>query len=237
MSVQSTRVRMAAAFTLIELLVVIVVVAVLVSLLVPVLFTGTYTVARGKSISNLRSMGSALLSYASDHGGRLPEGAFSPTLHGQTLRYWHNALDAYISGEVYQSNDERRFELPKWQNDPLKVFAEPVYDGSSGYDVSAAFGWNHSYFGYTPTWYPERMGWGTIQSDVENPSRTVIIGTSMDTTTNDGLANLLIYPQEGKAARRYRGKGLYLHVDGHVSAYSPDEVTANNNYLFLRQKP
>lgn len=234
MDMQSARARMAAAFTLVELLVVIAVVAILIALLVPVLFTGTYAVARGKSVSSLRNMGGALLSYASDHGGKLPEGAFNPTLHGQTQRYWHYVLDFYISEKRYDPKEESGRELPQWQNDPLKVFATPAYD--SGYDVSAAFGWNHSYFGYTPSWYPERMGWGSSLSDVDSPSRTIIIGTSRDTTDRT-LENLLIYPQEQHCARRYNGKGLYLHVDGHVDSYSPEQITANGNYLFLMKKP
>lgn len=222
------------AFTLTELLVVIAIAAVLVSLLIPGIFKAVYIAHRAKSTSNLRSMGGALMSYSADHGGLLPEGAFRPSLNGSRVRYWYNALDLYFGGSDYTTEGSKREKRPAWQNEPLKVFRNPVWD--AGFAVNVGYGWNHSYFGYTADWFPEKTGWASRLSEVDKPSQTIIIGTSVD-GTNKTLENLLIYPNTNNAARRYEGKGIYLLLDGHVSLYSPEEIMANGNYLFLKRKP
>lgn len=226
--------RSFAAFTMTEMLVVIVIVTLLAALLVSGVSSLLYLGKQAESISNLRTMGGALMAYMNDQNGRLPEGAFRPMLNGTPARYWYNALDLYLDGTDYTSEGAKRANRPAWQNDPLKVFRVPVWD--QGFAVNVGYGWNHSYFGYTADWYPEKLGWGSRLSEVDKPSETIIIGTSID-GTNKTLENLLIYPNTNNAARRYKGKGLYLLLDGHVEAYSPQEVVANDQYLFKKQKP
>ncbi len=66
------------AFTLVELLVVIAILAILASLLLPALASAK---ARGRSavcISNLRQVGLAIHSYATDHDGNIPMGPEAP---------------------------------------------------------------------------------------------------------------------------------------------------------------
>lgn len=220
-------------FTLTELLVVLLVVLVLAALLGAGVPKAIYLAKQAKSSANLRLMGGALMSYVSEHDGRLPEGAFRPTLGGSKVRYWFNALDHYLGGSDYTTEGSKREFRPAWQNDPLKVYRAPIWDG--GFAVHVGYGWNHSFFGYTADWYPERMGWGSRLVQAEKPSETIIIGTSSD-STNNSLGNLLIYPNVTSAARRYNGKGLYLLLDGHVEAYTPEQIVASNQYLMKKTK-
>lgn len=223
-----------AGFTLTELLVVIGVMVVLAALMLPFIASATYQVHKASSLSNLRGMGQALMSYAADHDGRFPEGGFRPKLRGITVRYWFNALDYYMGGKDYLAENWKNPNRPSWQNDPLKKYTKEPPKTDAGFAVNVGYGWNHSYFGYTPDWYPASLGWGSRLSQVNRPAETIIIGTNSD--DDAGLGNALIYPS-ANSARRYRGKGLFLLVDGHVAEYTPEEILANDKYLFKKIKP
>lgn len=69
-------------FTLIELLLVIAVIAILVTVLLPVVGSVRGRAASARCTGNLRSIGTALLNYATDNDGRIPAGW--PT-EGRTL--------------------------------------------------------------------------------------------------------------------------------------------------------
>ena len=62
------------AFTLIELLVVIAIIGILVAILIPVAFKGIEMARRSNCANNLKSIGTACLSYAADNKGWLPYG-------------------------------------------------------------------------------------------------------------------------------------------------------------------
>lgn len=224
------------AFTQIELLVVISIIAILAVLSLYGIDKMLYQFKKSKSINNLRQMSMALMSYVNDNAGRLSEGAFRPTLNGTKTRYWFSALDYYMGGTDYTVTGGKRGERPPWQNDPLKIFQAPVWD--QGFAVNVGYGWNHQNFGYTESWAPQALGWGSVFAQANVPSKTIIIGTSRD-TTNGSLEHLLIYPSTNitAAATRYDGAGLYLLLDGHVEAFTPQQISASNNYLFLKTKP
>ncbi len=222
------------AFSVIEALIVIALLVILAAILFPGVQRARYEMRRSQSISNLRNIGSALFSFCNDHNGKLPEGAFRPKLRGVQARYWYSALDFYMGGKDYEPTQGRLTQRPAWQNDPLKVYPTPVMDGV--YSVNVGYGWNHAHFGYTPDWYPERLGWGSRLSEVEVPSQTIIVGSNTDSVeTSIGIANVMIYAASS-AAQRYKGGGLYLLMDGHVATYTPEEILANNNYLFKKRK-
>ncbi len=70
------------AFTLIELLVVIAILAILIAILLPVSFKALEMSKRSRCASNLRSLGAAFTSYATDHNGEMPHNKALPPATG-----------------------------------------------------------------------------------------------------------------------------------------------------------
>lgn len=62
------------AFTLIELLVVIAIIGILAGILIPAAMSGVEMGRRSSCSNNLKGIGAAVLNYANDHRGKLPEG-------------------------------------------------------------------------------------------------------------------------------------------------------------------
>lgn len=183
-------------------------------------------------------MGSALMSYVADNDGKLIEGAMTPLYQKTRPQFWFNVLDAYMGGTDYTLDGQKRPERPIWQNDPLKAFKTPPM--FRGFGCGVGYGWNYYYFGYE-SGQPTKYGWGSRLAQVERPTETIIIGTSTDDIgSTDVLKHVVIYSQPGakpSMATRYKGAGLYLLLDGHVQAFTPDEIMANDAYLFKKTKP
>ncbi len=86
------RISQCGGFTLIELLVVIAIIAILAALLLPVLSSAKLKARQTACTSNLHQIGLALIMYADDHGGWMPE-----TTHGgATNRSWIFTLKPYL---------------------------------------------------------------------------------------------------------------------------------------------
>lgn len=63
-----------AGFTLVEVLVVTAIIAILIGILLPALSAARERARRTACLSNLRSLGQAMVAYANEHRGRLPNG-------------------------------------------------------------------------------------------------------------------------------------------------------------------
>lgn len=85
----------ARGFTLVELLVVIAIVGLLAGLGIPAINSGLDTARRGACLANLRHLGLALLSYASDNNGYLPRANNNQTESGKGVE-WPKAVYSYI---------------------------------------------------------------------------------------------------------------------------------------------
>lgn len=109
-------------FTLIELLVVITIIGVLAALISPVIQKSLERSQEALLSSNLRQVGVALLSYASDHNATLPMAGstipYSAEQDPQTPLAWQQALDAYINA------DRRVFLFPN--DPPVNSNVQPV---------------------------------------------------------------------------------------------------------------
>ena len=87
------------AFTLIELLVVIVIIAALAGIILPVYGSVQRAGQRVQSMSNMRQLGAAFISYCNDNNGQIPtQGDSAPTWNGAAAATpnettaWYNAL-------------------------------------------------------------------------------------------------------------------------------------------------
>ncbi|PTX98168.1 hypothetical protein DB345_04845 [Spartobacteria bacterium LR76] len=106
------------AFTLIELLIVVAIIGVLAVLLLPAMQNMLSRGNDGKTVSNLRQIGAALIAYASDHQQLLP--AAHATIPYQTDQAadplpWQQQLDTYIgyTGASTETDGERKvFSAP-----------------------------------------------------------------------------------------------------------------------------
>ena len=85
--------RKPSAFTIIELLVVIAIISILAGLLLPALASAKARARQTKCASNVRQLGLAMLMYADDFHGQLPD-----TMHGSvsTNASWINSLKIYV---------------------------------------------------------------------------------------------------------------------------------------------
>lgn len=164
--------------------------------------------------SNMRQIGSALLLYANDHNGNLPE-----TTHGGRREVsWIFTLSDYLSGV-----DEVRVS----PGDPLRQ--ERLENDSTSYTLnSIVFNPTYDRYGNPRTRYNNL----TL---LTKPSKTLLVatvsdrkrGTSADHTHSDTWRNWTAVQNDistdrhgsgGEETDGTKGKSNYLYADGHVEA-------------------
>lgn len=102
------------AFTLIELLVVIAIIGILTAIIIPATTKGIEMARRSSCANNLKGIGTAMLNYANDHRGDLPDGDsltdVAKELHKGAylteLRLWHCPSDKTDSGGLASAAGE-----------------------------------------------------------------------------------------------------------------------------------
>lgn len=112
--------RIKAAFTLMELLVVLTIVAVLAALLFSLTSTMRNKASSATSVSNLRQIGTAIVSATSDNNGTLP----GPVLTDHFPRYQNNAA----SGQLGWLLKDYLSSIPQKDNPQPRMFYTPELD-------------------------------------------------------------------------------------------------------------
>lgn len=96
------------AFTLIELLVVVAIIALLISILLPSLAAAREQTKSVKCLSNLRTMGQAVISYASEWSDRMPGGVHPALYRYQGIQaLTNNPINSMSVGQAQQ--EQKRF--------------------------------------------------------------------------------------------------------------------------------
>lgn len=194
------------AFTLIELLTVIAIIGILASILIPAVAQVRESGRRTKCLSNLRQISQAMVMYATDHDGRLPQPNWgtdsdgwlyegSPTARGR------NPINPVRSGQLWDYlESEEIYRCPTdWMNQNADFEARTQQLSSYCMNGSAA--------GYS----------GGPALNIEAFRPDAIMFWEADERQfafyNDGSN----YPYEGISLRH--GKGAHIAgIDGHVEA-------------------
>lgn len=115
------------AFTLIELLVVVAILAVAIALAAPIFGKMREASSNTRNVANLRQLGTAMLAYAAEHDGAIPQTLQNVRVGGKSAKgvFQTSGIDLYVDGTV-----RRLFSSDSWPN-----FGTGVTDYLSSADV------------------------------------------------------------------------------------------------------
>ena len=199
-------------FTLVELLVVIAIIAVLVAVGATAVFRFRKSADKTVTLSNLRQIQAANVSYSADHSSRFlpPE----DTVNGVTVEWWKNPefVSLLKSAEAtYGNGGTVDVTLPLSLMDPAVV-----KEKDAGFDELAGS------YAYNTQGMPEengvKKGYGLPL--VGDPGRTAAFITA------EFSANGVVdHASAGEIAYRHDDKAIVVYYDGHASPIKEEEVT------------
>ena len=209
--------RSRSGFTLVELLVAIAIVIVLASLSMLGFSRIRSSANTATTMSNLRQLQTANISYSIDHNGRYVN--YSDTDTADIVTYWYRNFEflAYLTGDegltgkkLADVNEDT--VVPDKLLDPAAVRARQRYSTR----IAASFGMNHEFIQSTnkPDGSKEKF---LRLSKLTNPSRTAAFITATDSAVRYASRGLWwTSPVEGKSTD---GKMAFRHAKKAVVAY------------------
>ncbi len=220
-------IRTRSAFTLIELLVVIAIISVLASITVPVYRSVHLSGKKTQSLSNLRQLTVAAMSYAGDNNGQLPGPQVNANPSwGTSNTEWYNALP-----RTYMSSPS----LSEYATHPADFYKKGsvFYVPAAPYPADAvklatpqfALAFNSKLFTSGVTHVPLQL--------VQLPSETVLFlecGCVGETVIKGQKAySNNAYAYASRAVARYTGMMILTFLDGHADTYAGSAICDPGN--------
>lgn len=204
--------RLRHALSLIELMVVLAVVGIL-SSVVAVTVKNTRSSARTiESMSNIRSLCQAALSYSADNNGMLPA---PNNVAGAVDKYWPNALYQFIYNRPWPNF----VPFDTGENLRGSVFYCPFIEESGEGAPMRSYGWN--IFLKNGTDQPNLPAGPLHNNALVDPARTIMAATSRNTSGISPYSNM------GTFSSRAGGKVLAGFADGHTEMIAISDIPVN----------
>lgn len=224
------------AFTLIELLVVIAIIAILAGILFPFVRKSLESGRSAKSVSNLSSIGKAILGYAADNNMCLP--TLTDKLPWQKL-YWTDQIKPYIGDRTYNlSNNQDLLYRPK-------IYENPYYTNPDQHQFVGDYGANRHvivYVDQASSTFPVRP---VRLMQITNSSKIVMVANSQGNPANGIGGTWYIHTPDFLAAPGLKAghpQPIFnnvvhaLFVDGHVEVI-PYQTFVDKRSEYLGSKP
>lgn len=230
------RLQLRRGFTLTELLVVIAIIIILLAILIPVVSTIQRSANRSKSVSNLRQLGGAMMSFQGDHDMKVPPMAdWSWAFQSEGMlggKAWDFYLWPYLD---VPGADPSRADSPRPDLSFENLFFHPGDEAQADEQGrcrrSYALAWTPP-MGIFPGYQPDGrwQGWGGPISRLVNPSRVIMLterpGHTGNVVGEGGYADI-VKPADQTAVQNIHpdGRFNYIFWDGHVETLTPLETT------------
>ena len=207
-------------FTLIELLIVIGIIAVLAGLILPIYGNVQLAGKRTQSLSNMRQLGAAALSYCNDNNGSLPQ-------QGDATSWTSAATNTDAENAQWYNVLPRTYANSKGLGDYAKDTADFYTRGSMFYVPAAKYPSNKLAAPLFAVAYNSKLLTGTYTNvrlqlitlpaqtvlfqEAGVPGETPIKGQKAYTTQSSSSAS--------RTAARYNGNTILAFCDGHVASF------------------